>query len=282
MSRRTHFRHDRRCGAAGVRKTLVVALLLPLLLSGCSDLLRWRPTPSQGKPHYSYVYPSSGSDKAQSNDTYTTVQPGDTLYSIAFRNNLDYHDLAAWNNIGSDYTIYPGQRLRLRPPAGGSHPVRIASRAAATSPAAPRPNPATATAKTTASAESSGSSAFNGHWRWPVKGKVVHGFAPDHGSKGIDIAGQLGQTIVAAAAGKVVYSGNALKGYGKLIIIKHSGRYLSAYGYNSRMLVNEGQWVRAGQPIAEMGQGPEQHDELHFEIRDRGRPVDPLKFLPQR
>jgi lipoprotein NlpD len=120
-----------------------------------------------------------------------------------------------------------------------------------------------------------------GRWEWPTRGKVVRGFSSDS-SKGIDISGDIGQIVVAAAAGKVVYSGSALKGYGELVIIKHDERYLSAYGYNRRRLVEEGQQVLAGQPIAELGEGPEQRPLLHFEIRDKGKPVDPLPLLPRR
>ena len=107
-------------------------------------------------------------------------------------------------------------------------------------------------------------------------------FDPDGGQKGIDISGSVGQIVVASAAGKVVYSGSALKGYGELVIVKHNETYLSAYGYNRKRLVEEGAQVAAGQPIAELGIGPEQKPVLHFEIRDKGRPIDPLPLLPPR
>ncbi|MDE0854195.1 MAG: peptidoglycan DD-metalloendopeptidase family protein, partial [Nevskia sp.] len=121
-----------------------------------------------------------------------------------------------------------------------------------------------------------------GRWEWPTRGKVARTFSADGSSKGIDISGDPGQIVVAAAGGKVVYSGSALKGYGELVIIKHDEQYLTAYGYNRRRLVEEGQEVLAGQPIAEVGLGPEQRALLHFEIRDRGKPVDPLPLLPRR
>jgi lipoprotein NlpD len=117
---------------------------------------------------------------------------------------------------------------------------------------------------------------------WPTRGQVIRAFSPDDGSKGVDISAPLGQVVVAAAAGTVVYSGSALKGYGELVIVKHGERYLSAYGYNRRRLVEEGQFVRQGQPVGELGMGPEQQPELHFEIRDEGRPIDPLSLLPGR
>jgi len=211
------------------------------------------------------------------------VQPGDTLYSIAFRNNMDYHDLAAWNHIDSHYTIYPGQRLRIAPATGTSPPPTSKRSATAPSVAVARPPSPSASPSLDATPAPPGSPVFNAsQWRWPAAGKVVQHYNPGQGSKGIDIAGHDGETVVATAPGKVVYSGSALKGYGELIIIKHDERYLSAYGYNRRRLVKEGQWVHAGQPIAEMGEGPQQRVELHFEIRDRGRPIDPLGLLPRR
>ncbi|MGH8516401.1 MAG: peptidoglycan DD-metalloendopeptidase family protein [Panacagrimonas sp.] len=119
-------------------------------------------------------------------------------------------------------------------------------------------------------------------WQWPTNGVVVRGYNPGAGSKGLDFSGAIGQAVVAAAPGKVVYSGSALKGYGELIIIKHDDLRLSAYGYNRTRLVNEGDMVRGGQPIAELGLGPENRPVLHFEIRERGQPVDPVPYLPAR
>ena len=119
-------------------------------------------------------------------------------------------------------------------------------------------------------------------WQWPTNGVVVRGYNPGAGSKGLDFTGSVGQSVVAAAPGKVVYSGSALKGYGELIIIKHDDLRLSAYGYNRTRLVNEGDMVRGGQPIAELGLGPENRPILHFEIRERGQPVDPVPYLPAR
>ncbi|HEX7386451.1 MAG TPA: peptidoglycan DD-metalloendopeptidase family protein [Castellaniella sp.] len=262
---------------------VIAQFCLIILLGGCTSMLSWNGSGYHGYRHHR-VAASGGSG-------YTVVQKGDTLYSIAFRNNLDYHDLAAWNGIGSNYTIYPGQRLRLHAPRQASRGSSAPATSGATIRTAPvvaasRPSPMILAPAPTTPVDTippPGSQAFSDtHWQWPVDGQVVQQFDPDQGSKGINIAGRLGQTVVAAAPGKVVYSGGALKGYGELIIIKHDERYLSAYGYNQKLLVQEGQWVRAGQPIAEMGEGPEHHDELHFEIRDRGRPVDPLSLLPRR
>ena len=249
------------------------------------------------------------------------VQRGDTLYSIAFRNQIDYHDLADWNGIGRGYTIYPGRVLRLTPPGGTvlpppardnspiplgppprtgspppvalSQPPRVQTPTPTPPPAptvpplppdtAPRAAiPSAAPVATPAEGDVSGPRFDSGRWEWPTRGKVVRGFIADGSSKGIDIAGDLGQIVVAAASGRVVYSGSALKGYGELVIIKHDEQYLSAYGYNRRRLVEEGQQVLAGQPIAELGEGPEQKPVLHFEVRDRGKPVDPVPLLPRR
>jgi lipoprotein NlpD len=137
-------------------------------------------------------------------------------------------------------------------------------------PASPAP-PAAASMETVPAADQI-------EWIWPTKGKILDGFS--EGTKGIDISGTLGQAVNASAAGKVVYSGGGLRGYGKLIIIKHNSTYLSAYAHNNKLLVKEGQAVSQGQKIAEMGSTDSSLVKLHFEIRKNGKPVDPLKHLP--
>lgn len=117
-------------------------------------------------------------------------------------------------------------------------------------------------------------------WSWPANGKVVAGFNDTTSAKGLDIAGVQGQAVLAAAAGKVVYSGSGLRGYGNLVIIKHNETYLSAYAHNSKILVKEGQAIAKGQKIAEMGSSDASRVQLHFEIRKLGKPVDPIKYLP--
>ena len=119
-------------------------------------------------------------------------------------------------------------------------------------------------------------------WQWPTNGVVIRGYNPAAGAKGLDFEGKIGQPVYAAAPGKVVYSGSALKGYGELVIIKHDDLRLSAYGYNRKRLVSEGQMVQGGQAIAELGLGPENRPVLHFEIRERGQPVDPVPYLPAK
>lgn len=249
----------------------IAALLLSL--SGCAEFYRWpdrmnRPRPT-ARTEARYEVPAEGQ---------YIVKPGDTMYSIAFRYQLDFRDLAVWNDIGGDYLIKPGQAIRLTPPPIGEGTVASSSirtqpldRTGPATPPPPRPAPRPAPIDMPRMASS--------NWRWPTTGAIVKPFGDDN-AKGVDIGGKLGQPVVAAAPGKVVYSGAALKGYGELIIIKHDEVHLSAYGYNRKRLVSEGTVVTAGQPIAELGLGPEQKPILHFEIRQRGKPVDPKQFLP--
>ncbi len=215
------------------------------------------------------------------------VKAGDTLYAIAFRHQLETRSLAHWNGLEPWDTIYPGQRLKLYPPLPGESrrpppvprgappPPRRPSRAASAPPpaggTAPDPEPPAPMP-----------SAAPYRWQWPADGAVIAGFAPSRGRKGLDIAGRPGDAVRASSAGKVVYAGSALKGYGLLLIVKHDEDYLSAYGHNRRLLVSEGDLVTAGQPIAELGVGPQQQPLLHFEIRRNGKPVDPRPLLPRR
>ena len=215
-------------------------------------------------------------------DASYRVRQGDTLYSIAWRNGLDYRRLARWNGIPRPYTIYPGQRLRLGPPPGGG--TRAAPRPRAASPqAAPGDPAADAAGGGSGPAGERQSASGAPGWQWPVTGPVVRGFESDGtGKRGIAIGGREGQPVEAAAGGRVVYSGNGLRGYGNLVIVKHSERYLTAYGYNRELLVREGERVSAGQAIARMGLGPGRQALLHFELRRDGEPVDPRRFLPGR
>lgn len=199
------------------------------------------------------------------------VQRGQTVYRIATENGITALDLALWNDIPPPYTIYPGQRLRLYP-GGAAKPTRPAPSSTTSKPA---PKPAAPVAPPPA-ASSLG-------WRWPTDGNVFGSFgAGDPTRQGIDIAGKAGQPVRAAADGVVVYSGSGLVGYGELVIVKHNDQWLSAYGHNRARLVNEGQLVKAGQQIAEMGRSGAARDMLHFEIRYNGKPVDPQAYLPKR
>ena len=201
------------------------------------------------------------------------VQRGDTLYSISFSYGLDYRDVAHWNGIAPPYRIYPGQRLRLRPAAARPRPP-VQARAPAASERRARPEPARAPDPTPQHRAL--------RWQWPTQGKVVRNFsATNNGKKGIDIAGTLGQPVRAAADGEVVYSGEGLLRYGKLIIIKHDQTFFSAYAHNRVLLVAEGQRVTGGQTIAELGSTGTTRPMLHFEVRRNGAPVDPLAYLPR-
>jgi lipoprotein NlpD len=212
------------------------------------------------------------------------VQRGDTLYGIAFRNGVDVNDLARWNNLAAPYTIYPGQSLKLFPGSGGSRPATTATTTAPSRPATStttRPTPPPATVTRPVATPAPASSGFS--WRWPADGHLIGRFvAGDATKQGVDIAGTGGQAVRAAADGVVVYSGAGLVGYGELIIVKHSEAWLSAYGHNRKRLVNEGQSVKAGQQIAEMGSSGASREMLDFEIRHNGKPVDPLQYLPAR
>ncbi|QTF07301.1 murein hydrolase activator NlpD [Brenneria izadpanahii] len=147
----------------------------------------------------------------------------------------------------------------------------------------PATGAATTAPVTAPAAVASSNTAAVGSWRWPTEGKVIDSFSDSEGgNKGIDIAGTRGQPVIATASGRVVYAGNALRGYGNLIIIKHNDDYLSAYAHNENMLVREQQEVTAGQKIATMGSTGTSSVRLHFEIRYKGKSVNPLRFLPQR
>lgn len=250
------------------------------------------PAPIEDRYNRSPVVSSSGYQ----------VQRGDTLYSIAFRYGMDYRKVAAANNIPAPYTIYPGQALTLReaavpvptpapPPrpttATTSKPVAKAP-AAGTTVAVSRAvtSPPVVTKSSSATAKKSNSNTvYTGStvssWRWPASGRVTRGYSSSV-HKGIDIAGKRGDPIVAVAAGKVVYSGTGIVGFGELLIVKHNEVYLSAYGHNDRLLVAEGDTVRAGQKIAEKGSSGTDTVKLHFEIRKEGKPIDPLRLLPRR
>jgi len=197
------------------------------------------------------------------------VRPQDTVYSIAWRYGLDYRDLARWNNIGSDFHITVGQTLVLAP-----------GRSGVATPRRPAPAPSKTPARSTPSISGpsvAGPSGAGLKWDWPTNrsGAPLHILGG-----GILLYGQLGQDIRAALGGRVVYTGTGIRGYGNLIIIKHGENWLSAYAHNRESLVHEGQDVSRGEVIGHMGEGAPSKPVLYFEIRRNGKPVDPLKFLP--
>jgi lipoprotein NlpD len=261
----------------------------------------------------------SSRDKDWRPETHV-VKKGDTLYSIAFNYGFDYHELAELNGIKDPKVISIGQEIRLFPgkvrTATSSAPVEVkpieillkeqpklvkypyseaamaqidkvqeqtqpvpTTVAKADSIPKPEAKPDSQTdTSTDASADDSEEVALE--WSMPAQGKLIGQFSESANRKGIDIAGKLGQPVMASAPGKVVYSGSGLRGYGKLIIIKHNKTYLSAYAHNDKVLVKEGQSVTRGQKIAEMGNTDSREVELHFEVRRFGKPVDPAKYLP--
>ncbi len=216
------------------------------------------------------------------------VQRGDTLYAIATRHGWDWRALAEHNRIPAPYTIRVGQVIRFGGAPGMAQPVRppVQGRPSATVAApvvtAPR-SPVAAPVSTPATTPVLAGARSASGWAWPASGPVIEGFSSNGSlNKGIDIAGELGQPVLAASDGSVVYAGSGLRGYGELVIIKHNDTYVSAYGHNRRLLVKEGQRVKAGQQIAEMGSTDTDRVKLHFEIRRQGKPVDPMQYLPRR
>ena len=202
------------------------------------------------------------------------VRKGDTLYSIARDQNLTHQQLARWNALSAPYALYPGKTLKLRPPATSRSRKHQGEKAIVK--VKPNRKQVTTAAVVTLPKKVS-------KWQWPAKGKLVKTFNPkDTSRKGIGIAGNRGQSIKAAAGGKVVYSGNGLIHYGNLVIIKHSHSFLSAYAHNRTLLVKEGDKVKVGQTIAQMGRVENGRARLHFEIRLNGKPVNPLGYLPKR
>ncbi|GIX39144.1 MAG: lipoprotein [Silanimonas sp.] len=263
-----------------MRKPLLGVLFLPLLLAACATTTVVREEPAPAASPRPAPAPRPASAPVPAGPAYE-VRAGDTLYGIAFRNRLDWRELARWNDIPEPYLIRVGQVLRLSPPAPAAPPPipRGPAGSAGAVVQAPPPPPAGPVPPA-----SSGAAVFRpGQWQWPTQGQVVSRYAEgDKARQGIAIAGTAGQPVRAAAAGTVVYSGAGLVGYGELIIIKHDDEWLSAYGHNRRRLVAEGATVIAGQQIAELGRTGTSRDMLHFEIRRNGRPVDPLPLLPAR
>lgn len=220
--------------------------------------------------------PSVATDDGYSSDGKVLVQKGDSLYVLSKRYNVSVARLAQLNQLKKPYVIQPGQTIFLRPISTASSANKKTTHKATAGSAQKRSDVARA-------AQSQKTSwPDKVRWQSPVNGKVIKKFDRRHNNaKGIDIAGKLGDAIVAAADGKVVYSGDGLISYGNLIIIKHNRTYLSAYAYNHKLLVKEGESIRAGQKIAEMGRKDNLSPRLHFEVRKNGKPVDPLKYLPR-
>ena len=256
-------------------------LLLALLLNACAPPM---PAPvisreagSQSKfPSYIPRTPKPG---------YHRIRRGDTIYSIAWRYGVDYREFARWNNIRRPYRIHPGKYLRTTQPASSrtarSYATTRPAQSSKTQAATPISRKVVPKKRTVSKNESY--SNLKLRWKWPTQGRVSAKFKKgDQSRKGVLLSGRQGQNIKAAEAGTVVYSGSGLIGYGKLVIIKHNKNYLSAYGHNQKLLVKEGDKVKKGSHIADMGRNGSGKIVLHFEIRRNGVPVNPLPLLPRR
>ncbi len=257
---------------AGRKLKLALLLLLSSLLihlSGCSTKAPYAPVSDLTKP-------------SKVTWGYHTVRPGETLYSIAWRYGRDFKELANANNIRSPYTIYPTQRLSLYLPKKRSVSTSTTRQSLKVSTAK---SSSTYQKKTNKKPKKTDSVLPGGtvRWGWPSSGKVIQYYQTTGNiNKGIDISGKLGEPVRSAAQGRVVYAGGGLLGYGKLVIVKHSSTYLSAYAHNNKVLVKEGDSVKAGQKIAEIGSSGTNREKLHFEIRRNGKPVNPMQYLPKR
>lgn len=283
----------------------VSALVAAALLGGCTVMsTREAPVTDRSPPpaHKPPAAPPAAAAPARpagplspaAEGTYI-VQPGDTLFSIAAALGRDVKDLARWNEIDDPSRIRVGQMLRVVPPSGETAAVLpvtptapavtkplegpaapgVAAPAAAAEPSA-APGPIAAIPETKPAAPPP-----TADWIWPVNGKVTEKF-DEKRNKGIGIAAKEGDPVVASADGQVVYSGSGLRGYGNLVILKHSDDFISAYAHNRQILVKQGQMVKKGQRIAEVGKSDAPQPKLHFEIRRQGKPVDPLQYLPAR
>ncbi|MBK7001314.1 MAG: peptidoglycan DD-metalloendopeptidase family protein [Rhodoferax sp.] len=286
----------------------LVVTLAGLVLSGCgSKPLQRAPVEDRSVvSSKAAVEAKSGPAKAPApvesanKPGYYTVKPGDNLIRIGMETGQSHVDIARWNAIANPNLIEVGQVLRVVPPASSasssSDTVTIAISKPVTSSsvqAMPLPNTAakpssTASAPTSAAsgpaasvAVTSAASDEDMGWIWPNNGPILAGF-DEVKNKGLDIGGSVGDAVVAAADGKVVYSGSGLRGYGNLIILKHNSTYLTAYAHNQTLLVKEDQVVKKGQKIAEMGNSDTDRVKLHFEVRKQGKPVDPSKYLSAR
>ncbi|HEX5736991.1 MAG TPA: peptidoglycan DD-metalloendopeptidase family protein [Hydrogenophaga sp.] len=276
-----------------------------LLSAGCATRRASSPAPVEDRTtgYVTDIKTLPGAENAGKVGFYT-VKPGDTLFRIALDSGQSWRDVQAWNNLTNPNILEVGQVLRVQPPGAAAPTVAAGPPAgapgtAAVSPVAPsgvvsrplsstEPVPLAPAAPSTtapaplpapASPESAGADELN--FVWPAQGTVIAGF-DEAKNKGVSIAGRVGDPVIAAADGRVVYAGAGLRGYGNLVILKHNNTYLTAYAHNQALLVREDQAVRQGQKIAEMGSSDTDRVKLHFEVRRQGKPVDPLNHLPRR
>ncbi len=299
---------------------LASALAVVAVLAGCAspnhrapvdDRVRTGPTPAAPITSSQPVRLPPGAENA-GKPGYYTVKPGDTLIRIGLETGQTWRDIATWNSVSNPNLIEVGQVLRVVPPvaeagtaaapvaaakpiassriearplesgkpasaaSGGAKPTPPAASSSAASAAAPASD-----ARDTSKDVKDSKDADEPAWIWPANGAIIGQFEEGK-RKGVAIAGKAGDPVVAAGDGRVVYAGSGLRGYGNLVIIKHTGDYLTAYAHNQTLLVKEDQVVRKGQKIAEMGATDADRVQLHFEIRKQGKPIDPIKQLPTR
>lgn len=282
----------------------VLAVLAALLVTACASPLHRAPVEDRTPvihangdkpiaPVEVPVAPPPGVENA-GKPGYYTVKPGDTLIRISLETGQNWRDLVKWNDLVNPNLVEVGQVLRVVPPTADgvtTKPVstaRVEARPLDAKPPVPASAPASAVSPVVPAASTPPlppppreGSDDDLSWLWPAAGPVVGNFEEGK-RKGLMVSGKAGDPVYAAADGHVVYAGSAMRGYGNLIIIKHNATYLTAYAHNQTLLVKEDQAVKRGQKIAEMGSTDSDRVGLHFEIRRQGRPVDPLKLLPQR
>ncbi len=283
---------------------LALLTILIGLVAGCSTTTRQAPVverPVTAAPVRPAPTKVEETPKHDERGMYT-VRKGDTLLRIALDFGENYRDLVAWNNLANPDDIKVGQVLRVSQPGGErtanvqTQPVPMPPSASVPRKTEPRadktpynegkvatttPPATTQPATPAAPAVPAAGDEARLSWMWPSEGRVIATF-DDGRNKGIDIAGKMGQPVVAAGSGKVMYAGSGIRGYGNLVIVKHSNSLLSAYAHNRKIVVKEGDNVSRGQVIAEMGDSDADAVKLHFEIRQQGKPVDPTRFLPVR
>jgi len=298
--------------SAGVRASRALLLGFVSIIVGCAQMQG--PAPIEKRK----VQSSKSADQRTADGRllselppapagFYRVKRGDTLIGISLEHGVDWRELAAWNKIENANLIDVGQLLRVKDPNAPEPVASVQSNLTQTQPISPSsgiqirpiegkatspastpapvasaaPPPGTAT-PSAAPAESSSAAAVGSlNWGWPANGQVITSFT-EGGSKGIALAGVQGEAIYAAEQGRVVYSGNGLRGYGNLVIVKHEGDFLTAYAHNKCIMVKEGQTVKRGQKIAELGMTDADRPMLHFEVKRGGKPIDPMTVLPSR
>lgn len=278
---------SKRIPLVGRTRILAMGFSTVVLLGACTTSINRAPVIDR-------LPAKNTSEQATAVEGVYTVKPGDTLYSIALDFGLDWRELARINQLTDPGRLFVGQKLKVDSsqgqmavqgttiddsgveitpiaPAGGARPIETPS---ATPIPAPIPTPAPEVKPPAPTAVTMG-------YIWPHSGEIIQGYKPGV-NKGIDLAAKVGDPVLASQAGRVVYSGNALRGYGNLIILKHDNNLLTAYAHNKTLLVKEGEPVTKGQKIAEAGQSDADRPKLHFEVRKQGKPVDPMDYLPAR